>query len=77
MTSQAVISRAGIRSLSSVQRSRSPLGAGPTPERVLEAFVVAKTKAKLTGRIYRLVNGEGEVLEEVRHLGSSFGRGAD
>jgi hypothetical protein len=38
---------------------------------------VAKTKAKLTGRIYRLVNGEGEVLEEVRHLGSSFGRGAD
>jgi hypothetical protein len=42
-----------------------------------EAFVVAKTKAKLTGRIYRLVNGEGEVLEEVRHLGSSFGRGAD
>ena len=42
-----------------------------------EAFVVAKTKAKLTGRIYRLVNDEGEVLEEVRHLGSSFGRGAD
>ena len=42
-----------------------------------EAFVVAKNKAKLTGRIYRLVNEEGEVLQEVRHLGSSFGRGAD
>jgi hypothetical protein len=42
-----------------------------------EAFLLAKTKAKLTGRIYRLVNDEGEVLEEVRHLGSSFGRGAD
>jgi len=39
-----------------------------------EAFVVAKNKAKLTGRIYRLVNDEGEVLEEVRHLGSSFKR---
>ena len=42
-----------------------------------EAFVVDKNKAKLTGRIYRLVNDQGEVLEEVRHLGSSFGRGAD
>jgi hypothetical protein len=42
-----------------------------------EAFVVAKNKAKLTGRIYRLVNDQGEVLEEVRHLGSSFGRSAD
>ncbi len=42
-----------------------------------EAFAVAKHKAKLTGRIYRLVNDEGVVLEEVRHLGSSFGRGAD
>jgi len=42
-----------------------------------EAYVVAKTKAKLTGRIYRLVNESGEVLEEIRHLGSSFSRGAD
>jgi hypothetical protein len=42
-----------------------------------EAFVVAKNKAKLTGRIYRLVSEEGEVLEEVRHLGRSFCRGAD
>jgi len=42
-----------------------------------EAFVAAKNKAKLTGRIYRLVNDQGEVLEEVRHLGSSFGRSAD
>jgi hypothetical protein len=42
-----------------------------------EAYVVAKTKAKLTGRIYRLVNEAGEVLEEVRHLGSSFSRGAE
>jgi len=42
-----------------------------------EAYVVAKTKAELTGRIYRLVNEAFEVLEEVRHLGSSFGRGAD
>jgi len=39
-----------------------------------EAFVAAKNKAKLTGRIYRLVDDEGEVLEEVRHLGSSFRR---
>ncbi|MFM7696873.1 MAG: hypothetical protein ACKO6G_09430 [Vulcanococcus sp.] len=39
-----------------------------------EAFVAAKNKAKLTGRIYRLVDDEGEVLEEVRHLGSSFKR---
>jgi hypothetical protein len=38
------------------------------------AFVVAKNKAKLTGR---LVSEEGEVLEEVRHLGRSFGRGAE
>ena len=43
----------------------------------LEVFVVAKTKAMLTGCIDRLVNKAGEVLEEVRHLGSSFGRGAD
>jgi hypothetical protein len=42
-----------------------------------EAYVVAKTKAQLTGRIYRLVNDQGEVIEEVRHLGSSFGRSAD
>ena len=42
-----------------------------------EAYVVAKTKAKLTGRIYRLVNEAGDVLEEVRHLGSSFSRRAD
>ena len=40
-----------------------------------EAFVVAKNKAKLTGRIYRLVDQDGAVLEEVRHLGSSFKRG--
>ncbi|MFM8976117.1 MAG: hypothetical protein ACKOFN_10550 [Vulcanococcus sp.] len=39
-----------------------------------EAFVAAKNKAKLTGRIYRLVDDDGEVLEEVRHLGSSFRR---
>ena len=38
------------------------------------AFVVAKNKAKLTGR---LVSEEGEVLEEVCHLGRSFGRGAE
>ena len=42
-----------------------------------EAYVVAKTKAKLTGRIYRLVNEAGDVLEVVRHLGSSFSRRAD
>jgi len=39
-----------------------------------EAYVVARNKAKLTGRIYRLVDDEGEVVEEVRHLGSSFRR---
>ena len=39
--------------------------------------MVAKNKAKLTGRIDRLVSEEGEVLEEVCHLGRSFGRGAD
>jgi hypothetical protein len=40
-----------------------------------EAYVVARNKAKLTGRIYRLVDQDGAVLEEVRHLGSSFRRG--
>lgn len=39
-----------------------------------EAYVVARNKAKLTGRIYRLVDDDGEVVEEVRHLGSSFRR---
>jgi hypothetical protein len=47
------------------------------PRNHCEAYVMAKTKAKLTGRIYRLVNEAGEVLEEVRHLGSSFSRGVD
>jgi hypothetical protein len=42
-----------------------------------EAYVLAKCKANLTGRIYRLVNDQGKVIEEVRHLGSSFGRSAD
>jgi hypothetical protein len=42
-----------------------------------EAYVVAKTKAELTGQIYRLVNEACEVLEEVRHLYSGFGRGGD
>ena len=42
-----------------------------------EAYVVAKTKAKLTDRMDRLVNEAGEVLEEVCHLGSSFSRGMD
>jgi hypothetical protein len=42
-----------------------------------EAIVLAKCKASLTGRIYRLVNDQAQVIEEVRHLGSSFGRSAD
>lgn len=42
-----------------------------------EAYVVAKTQAKLTGRIYRLVNEAGEVLEEVCRLVSSFSRVGD
>ena len=37
-----------------------------------EAFTAARTKARLTGRIYRLVDREGQVLEEIRFLGSSW-----
>jgi hypothetical protein len=42
-----------------------------------EAYVLAKCKANPTGRIYRLVNDQGQIIEEVRHLGRSFGRSAD
>ena len=42
-----------------------------------EAYVLAKCKANLTGRIYRLVNDQGEVLEEVRHLGRIYRRRTD
>lgn len=42
-----------------------------------EAFTAARTKARLTGRVYRLVDQEGQVLEEVRFLGSSWGSSAE
>lgn len=31
-----------------------------------EAYLTAMNQAKLTGRIYRLLNDEGQVIEEVR-----------
>jgi hypothetical protein len=37
-----------------------------------EAYTAARTKARLTGRVYRLVDQEGQVLEEVRFLGRSW-----
>lgn len=42
-----------------------------------EAYTAARTKARLTGRVYRLVDHEGQVLEEVRYLGSSWGQAAE
>lgn len=42
-----------------------------------EAYTAARTKARLTGRVYRLVDHEGQVLEEVRYLGSSWGHAAE
>ena len=32
-----------------------------------EAYTAARVKSRLTGRVYRLVDQSGEVLEEVRY----------
>jgi hypothetical protein len=42
-----------------------------------EAYTAARTKARLTGRVYRLVDQEGQVLEEVRFVGSRWGNGRE
>ena len=40
-----------------------------------EAYLLAMGKARRTGRIYRLVDQDGIVLEEVRQQGRIFRRG--